>query len=82
MCGSSDQQRLHAGSGGPHAVPSVIAKVENGTEISQTEPHRFLHLTRSNPYFSDKFEFGSKFGTPNLKSDRKRFRHFSTVFYF
>jgi hypothetical protein len=28
-----------------------LGKDENGTEISQIEPHRFLHLIRLNPYF-------------------------------
>ena len=28
-----------------------MSKDENGMEISRTEPHRFLHLIRSNSYF-------------------------------
>ena len=29
----------------------VLFKDENGTEISRTEPNRFLYLIRSNSYF-------------------------------
>ena len=62
-------------------IRTDAAKVENRTEISRTEPHRFLNLTRSIPYFSDKFGFGSKFGVLNSNSERSRFKVCSTGFH-
>ena len=56
-----------------------IPRDENGTEIFRTERHRFEPIDF---VFSDKFEFGSKFGLSNSKTERKRFNFFPTVFYF
>jgi hypothetical protein len=60
-------------------------KDENGTEISRTEPHRFLHLIRSNSYFLVRL-YRFRFRILDVSyfkcKSRKRFRHFSTVFYF
>ena len=47
---------------------------ENGTEISRTASFSIFNPIEY--VFSDKFEFGSKFGIPNSKSERKRFRYF------
>ena len=60
-------------------------KDENGKKISRAEPHHFLHLTQANSYFWTKYGIlnsNLKFGTPNSKSDRIRFRLCSTDFYF
>ena len=58
---------------------------ENRTEISRIEPHRFLYLIRSNPYFLIRF-YRFRFRISDVLyfkcKSRKRFRHFSTVFYF
>ena len=62
-----------------------MSKDENGTEISRTEPHRFLYLIRSNPYFLVRL-YRFRFRISDVSyfkcKSRKRFRHFSTVFYF
>ena len=61
------------------------SKDENGKEISRTEPHRFLHLTRANSYFRTKYGIlnsNSKYEILNSKSDRIQFRLCSTDFYF
>jgi hypothetical protein len=45
--------------------------------------YRIVSFSTFNPIefvFSYKFEFSSKFGTPNSKSERKRFKHFSDRF--
>ena len=52
-------------------VSGIPSKDENGTEISRTEPHRFLHLIRSNSYFRTNSN-----SVRNSKSERKWFRHF------
>jgi len=61
------------------------SKNENGTEISRTEPHRFLYLIRSNPYFLVRL-YRFRFRIWDVSyfkcKSRKRFTHFSTVFYF
>jgi hypothetical protein len=44
------------------------------TSFSKFDPIEFV--------FSDKFKFGSKYETRNSNSERKRLKHFSTVFYF
>ena len=58
---------------------------ENGTEISRTEPHRFLYLIRSNPYFLVQL-YRFRFRIWDISyfkcKSRKWFTHFSTVFYF
>ena len=64
---------------------SSVLKDENETEISRTEPRRFLYLIRSNPYFLVRF-YRFRFRISDVSyfkcKSRKRFRHFSTVFYF
>jgi hypothetical protein len=63
----------------------ITGKDENGTEISWTEPHRFLHLIRSNSYFLlwlYRFRFRILDVSYFKCKSRNRFRYFSTVFYF
>ena len=60
-------------------------KDENGTEISRTEPHRFLYLIWSNPHFLVwlyRFRFRISDVSYFKCKSRKRFRYFSTIFYF
>ena len=63
----------------------LLLLLENGTEISRTEPHRFLYLIRSNPYFLVRL-YRFRFRISDVSyfkcKSRKRFRYFSTVFYF
>ena len=67
----------------PYLVDMI--KDENGTEISRTEPHRFLYLIRSNSYFLVRL-YRFRFRIWDVSyfkcKSRKRFTHFSTVFYF
>ena len=63
----------------------IVFKDENGTEISRTEPHCFLYLIRSNPLFLVRL-YHFRFRIWDVSyfkcKSRKRFTHFSTVFYF
>jgi len=69
----------------PSKDACMTAKDENGTEISQTEPNRFLYWIRSNLYFLVRL-YRFRFCILDVSyfkcKSRKRFRHFSTVFYF
>jgi len=67
------------------APPLPVSKDENGTKISRTEPNHFLYLIRSNSYFFVRlyrFRFRILDVSYFKYKSRKRFRHFSTVFYF
>ena len=82
ISGCNNRQNIH------HNVWSVnvtLLKDENATEISRTEPHRFLYLIRSNPYFLVRL-YRFRFRIWDVSyfkcKSRKRFTHFSTVFYF
>jgi hypothetical protein len=72
----------------PMAINSlaiVVYKDENGTEISRTEPHRFLYFIRSNSYFCVRlYRFRFRFRISNVKVENGLdiFRPFPTVFYF
>ena len=68
-----------------HICMALQSKDENGTEISRTEPNRFLYLIRSNSYFFVRL-YRFRFRILDISyfkyKSRKRFWHFSTVFYF
>ena len=61
---------------------SYASKDENGTKISRTEPHRFLHLIQSNSYF--------RTNSNSVRNSEQQIRNrnengldiFPTVFYF
>jgi hypothetical protein len=58
---------------------------ENGMEIYRTEPHRFLYLIKSNPYFLIRlYRFHYRFRILNVKVENGLdiFRSFLTDFYF
>jgi hypothetical protein len=66
-------------------LPAMPSKNENGTEISRTEPYRFLYFIRSNSYFCVwlyRFRFRFRISNVKVENGLDIFRPFPTVFYF
>jgi hypothetical protein len=61
-----------------------VSKDENRTEISRTEPHRFLYLIQSNPHFFVRlyhFRFRFRISNVKVKSSLDIFQSFSTFLF-